>query len=84
MEYGLRFRAADPSPRINALVAAAKPAPYPDCCRHRARGRPCRLGPFLELEEIAVVRDEGIVGFFGGQAHCGWIVLWRQAMVVPW
>ena len=36
------------------------------------------LGPFFDLVEVAVVRDQRIVGFFGGRAYCGWIALWRQ------
>jgi hypothetical protein len=38
------------------------------------------FGPFLDLIEVAVVRDQRIVGLFSGLvcAHSGWIVLWRQ------
>jgi hypothetical protein len=37
------------------------------------------LGPLLDLVEVAVVRNQRVVGLFGGPvAHSGWIVLWRQ------
>ena len=29
------------------------------------------FGPLLDLVEIAVIRNERIVGLFGGLAHCG-------------
>jgi hypothetical protein len=40
------------------------------------------LGPFLNLVEVAVVRNRRIAGLFGGLAYRGWIVLCRQAMQV--
>ena len=36
------------------------------------------LGPLLDFLEVAVVRDQRIIGIFVGVAYRGWIVLWRQ------